>query len=396
MAKLLMISGDRSLAQEKKGAFYNTLEEFHKYWDRIDIITPRTRGLKNKGVTRLGVPHGAQIEIEHHGGEEGQDPVLGDNVFMHPSPWPLIFQPFWILKKGLDIYRAQKFDLITVHEYPPFYNGIGAKMLWNKIKVPYVLEIHHVVGYPKTADLKEKFYRWLTGIFIKYDSSKAKAVRAVNQKQVPEFLVKVGVPQEKILYIPSLYIDLGIFRPMNLEKNYDLIFIGRLVKNKGINLLLEAVSKLKTQNSNFKLLVVGAGPLVNFLKLKIENLKLKNNVLLYGWAESPQKIAELMNQSRVLIMPSYNEGGPRVVVEAMACGVPILATPVGIVADIMKDGQFGRLIKWDAEDIAKKAESLLFNKLEYQKYSEAALKTAGRFERKSAIRNYAEKLQELI
>ena len=76
MAKLLMISGDRSLAQEKKGAFYNTLEEFHKYWDRIDIITPRTRGLKNKGVTRLGVPHGAQIEIEHHGGEEGQPPEL--------------------------------------------------------------------------------------------------------------------------------------------------------------------------------------------------------------------------------------------------------------------------------------------------------------------------------
>src|SRR3989344_1327227 len=296
MAKLLMISGDRSLAQEKKGAFYNTLEEFHKYWDRIDIITPRTRGLKNKGVTRLGVPHGAQIEIEHHGGEEGQDPVLGDNVFMHPSPWPLIFQPFWILKKGLDIYRAQKFDLITVHEYPPFYNGIGAKMLWNKIKVPYVLEIHHVVGYPKTADLKEKFYRWLTEIFIKYDSSKAKAVRVVNQKQVPEFLVKAGVLQEKIVYIPSLYIDLGIFRPINpersregpqrapasygvnLEKKYDLIFVGRLVKNKGIYLLLEAASKLKIQNPNFKLLIVGTGPLVNFLKFKIKNLKLENNV----------------------------------------------------------------------------------------------------------------------
>lgn len=43
MAKLLMISGDRSLAEGKRGAFYNTLEEFRKYWDRIDVICPKVQ-----------------------------------------------------------------------------------------------------------------------------------------------------------------------------------------------------------------------------------------------------------------------------------------------------------------------------------------------------------------
>jgi len=402
MAKLLMITGRGSavdLASGKKGAFYNTLQEFHKYWERIDIITPRTRGPKSKGVTRLGVPHEAQIAIELHGGEEGQDPAplaFFDNVFIHSSPWPLIFQSFWIVKKGLEIYRAQKFNLITVHEYPPFYNGLGARLLWNKIKIPYVLEIFHIPGHPKAADLKEAFYKKFSRIFLKFDSSKARAIRTMNLKQVPDFLIKAGVPKEKIVYIPAIYIDLEIFKPMNLEKKYDLIFIGRLAKNKGIKLLLEAASKFKIQNPNFKLLIVGNGPLADFLKFKIESLKLQDNVLLYGWANDSEEVSKLLNQSKILIMPSYNEGGPRVIIEAIACGLPILATPVGIVADILKDGQFGRIIDWNPQDIAEKAESIFVNESEYKKYSEAAKETASRFEKKSGIRNYAEKLQELI
>ena len=99
-----MISGDRSLAVGKRGAFYNTMEEFHRYWDRIDIIVPKTTNYKLKTINYF------------------------DNVFIHSSPWPLIFQPWWILKKGRQIFREQSFDLITVHEYPPFYNGIGARI----------------------------------------------------------------------------------------------------------------------------------------------------------------------------------------------------------------------------------------------------------------------------
>ncbi|MEK7659540.1 MAG: hypothetical protein AAB338_02740, partial [Patescibacteria group bacterium] len=136
--KLLMISGDRSLVQGKKGAFYNTLEEFHKYWTRIDIIMPRARGPVSP------YPHSAQLLFARYGGPPVESPLaLFGNVFIHCSPWPLIFQSWWILKKGQEIYKEQKFDLITVHEYPPFYNGIGAKMLWNRIRVPYVLEIFH-------------------------------------------------------------------------------------------------------------------------------------------------------------------------------------------------------------------------------------------------------------
>ena len=295
MAKLLMITGRGSavdIASGKKGAFYNTLEELHKYWERIDIIAPKV-----------------QTPIFNFQFSKNTKILFG-NVYVHVSPWPLIFHPFWFLKKGLEIYKEQKFDLMTIHEFPPFYNGIAARLIWNKIRVPYILEIFHIPGYPKAANLKERIYRWLFYFFIGYDSRKAKAVRVMNS-QVAEKLADLGIPRSKIKLIPAIYVDLEVFKPMNLEKKYDLIFIGRLVKNKGVELFLETVKRLSC-----KALIVGDGPLKESIKLKIENWKLK--IDMYGWAKDSREIAELMNRSRLLVMPSYSEGGPRVVLEAMA------------------------------------------------------------------------------
>src|SRR3989344_3203193 len=321
MAKLLIISGDRALAGGKRGAFYNTLEEFHRYWERIDVLVPRV----------------ANPEVKPQG-------YFG-NVFIHTSSWPLWLQPWWIYKKGQDLFKEHKFDLITVHEYPPFYNGLGARWLWNKIKVPYVLELMHIPGYPRSGSAKEWFYRCLTRWLIKWDANRAKAIRVINKKEVPDFLVNSGIMRGRLIHIPAFYIDLDIFRPLAEEKKYDLIFVGRLARNKGIRLLLEA-AKLSIFNYQFpiKCLIVGNGPLKESIKMEIEKCppageagKLEKFVTLHGWAKDSGEVARLINQAKLLIMPSYNEGGPRVVLEAMACGVPVLATPVGIVPDLLKN-----------------------------------------------------------
>ncbi|OGN01552.1 MAG: hypothetical protein A3I26_00755 [Candidatus Yanofskybacteria bacterium RIFCSPLOWO2_02_FULL_43_10] len=372
MAKLLMITGlggAVDLASDKKGAFYYTLEEFQKYWDRIDIVVPR---IKNPVKNFFG------------------------NVFIHSSPLPLFFHPLFFIYKILKLNREVKFDLMTVHEFPPFYNGIGAWIVSVFTEISYVLEIHHVPGYPKAGNIKEKIYRWLMGWFVRFDARRAKAVRVVNQKETPDFLIKAGVPREKIIYIPSAYIDLLVFRPMDLPKKYDLIFVGRLVENKGTNLLIEAVNKLKIKNLSLKTIIVGDGPLKEKIKLQIIKHKLQDHILLYGRAKDSTEIARLLNESKTLVMPSYNEGGPRVIVEALACGVPVLATPVGIVPDLLKNGHGGEIIGWDANDIARKAEGLLNDSGKYQRYSQSGSEMAEQFEKKKAIKNYAEKLQNLI
>lgn len=203
--------------------------------------------------------------------------------------------------------------------------------------------------------------------------------------------------KNKIETIPSFYIDLDNFKMMNLEKKYDLIFVGRLAKNKGINLFIEAVKLLITNYQlPIKALIIGDGPLRKNYELRITNYGLKDNILFSGWVKGQEEIAKLLNQSRVFILTSLNEGGPRVLLEAMACGVPVLATLVGIVPDIVRSGESGEVIEWNAADIAKKGSDLLHDRDKNQMYVLAGLEIAKQFEKKVAIKNYADKLKKFI
>ena len=319
---LLMISGKGAVdtALGKKNAFYNTLEELHGYFERIDIVCPKIQN-PNAKVQIFG------------------------NVFFHSK------------------VPDQKFDVVTVHEYAPFRNGRIANRIWEKGKIPMMFEIMHIPGMPRAGTWKERLAAIMTRFYIKYDTRHASAVRVINS-QVGDWLVKAGVPRHKIKLVSAMYIDLEIFKPMNLEKKYDLIFVGRRATNKGIKLFEEAVEKLKAISYKLKAIVVD------------------------GWAKDSQEVATLINESKILVMPSYNEGGPRVVLEALACNVPVLATPVGIVPDVLPKEW---IIDWSAEDIVKKAQHILHNEPRTDLRA-----IAEPFEKKSAIKNYAEEIMKVI
>ena len=351
--KLLMITGLGSavnLAYGKKGAFYYTLEEFHKYWARIDIICPKIKG-QESGVK-----------------------VLFGNVYLHISSLPLILHPIYFVWKCIRLHRTYKFNLMTVQEFPPFYNGIGASIIHNRICVPYVLEIMHIPGYPRASTVKESIYKWLTKLIIKWDTKTARAVRVINQTEAPNFLVRAGVPKNKLVYIPAFYINLDVFKPRDVVKKYDLIFVGRLEKNKGLDILLEIAKK-----SDLKIIIVGDGPLMKFCKSG-------HKVLMHGFAKDSAEVAKLINESRALIMLSYNEGGPRVILESLACGVPVIATSVGIVPDVINRNN-GRIVNWLADEAIKAFQEIKNTKV---------TTNMAQFERMAAIKNYAGALKNLI
>ena len=382
----------KDLASGKRGAFYNTLEEFHKYWERIDIIAPKNTKHRTQSTNKTQNPI-----------SKTQTAVLFGNVFVHISPWPLVFHPLWFLKKGLEIYKEQKFDLMTVHEFPPFYNGIAARLLWQRTKVPYVLEIMHIPGYPRATSFKERFYRGLMKAFIKHDSVKAKAVRVINKKQAPDFLKKAGISEHKLIYIPAFYIDLEVFNKKNIEKKYDLVFAARLEKNKGIIELLKAVKLLKAHSNILKnvgmlvrLLIVGSGPLKKELVDFVEANGLKENVFFSGWLATSDEVAKAYSSAKIFVNPSYNEGGPRVVLEAMACCLPVITTKVGLMLDIIKDGENGLFTGWRPEEMAEKIIFLMDNKALQDKFSVAGIELVGQFEKRSAIKNYADNLKYLL
>src|SRR5687768_10958850 len=98
--KLLMISGDRSILQGKKGAFWYTLQEFAKYWERVDVICPSTKTSPTPNPSP-------------EGGEGNFAKVLFGNVYLHSSKRNLWYQPWFILQKGSELFTQHHHDVMT-------------------------------------------------------------------------------------------------------------------------------------------------------------------------------------------------------------------------------------------------------------------------------------------
>lgn len=374
--KLLMISGDRSVLQGKMGAFWYTLQEMRKHWDRIDIICPHVDD-KDVGVSESG----QRIEQV----EDGAD------VFFHPSPSGLWWQKHWIVEKGKMLIDSEQHDVMTVHDYPPFYNGLGARSLHKKTDIPYATEIHHIVGYPKAANLKETIGRWMTWWYLKQVTRHAAAIRVVN-KTVEEKIVQWGVPEEKIHNISSLYLDAALIKPENRPPvAYDVSFCGRLVANKGLEKVIRAIAQLPTA----RLLVIGDGPERSRCEKLTKELGIANRVTFLGWLPTQEAVMEAIMTARMFVMNSSSEGGPRVALEAMACGLPIITTAVGVMPEVVQEGMNGYFTTGDSDDLAKKISFLIANDKQAELLGQAATNVLHHYERSQLVKAYADFLKRL-
>lgn len=368
---LLMLSGDTSVARGREGAFDAMLRRFSRYWDRIDILTPRAPGASER--------------------------TLYDNVYVHPSPRSRAAQPLFIRDRGAALLAERPYALITSHDFGFFYNGLGAAWLSGNTGVPYVSEIHHVEGYPRAVTNRERLYRALATPYIRWAAHRAAAFRAVNAVEVPALLRKLGVPDEQILVLPSLYIDFDIFRPLPDEpRYYDVVFVGRLVANKGLFTVLDAIARVRQTRPDVRLGILGRGPLEAALRQRIAALGLADNVDLHTDTLLQEEVVRFYNSAAMLVCASTAEGGPRVTVEAMACGVPVISTPVGVMPELIKGGRNGLLFQWDAAELAGKIGQLLDNEEERQRMAEAGRLAVQPFQADAVIERYARGYHDLI
>lgn len=364
-----MISGDRSVLQGKQSAFWLTLQEFSKHWERIDVIVPYARGNRHLEAA-----------------------PFFSNVYFHPSPWSLVWQPWWVLRRGQALFRQFGHQVMTVHDFPPFYNGIGAYWLHKKISVPYALEIHHVVGHPTAATVLEWIGKKLSQWYLPWAATKARAVRVVSAS-VQATLRACGVPAARLALVPSFYLDLEVLRPEpNVQKHTDFVSCARLVENKGLPELIAAMVELP----HATLTIVGDGPLRPRLERLVEQWHLQGRVQLRGWLPTQQDVVAVLQMARIFVMPSSSEGGPRAALEAMACGLPIIATRVGVMPDVIQDGISGGIFTTGAtNNLAAQMKKLLQASELQAQLAAGGVKTVRQFERKAAIKSYALFLQSL-
>ena len=161
--------------------------------------------------------------------------------------------------------------------------------------------------------------------------------------------------KRKIKIARHHFIDFDTFRMIikPSERPNMIGYIGRMNFEKGFENFLDSLSAVFESEKNLKILIGGDGPLKQLIPYKISKETLETNVVIKNWI--PQKeLPEIYNSLKLLIIPSYTEGLSNVLLEAMACGTPVLAMPVGAIPEIIKDGETGYILENNSPDCIAK------------------------------------------
>lgn len=137
--------------------------------------------------------------------------------------------------------------------------------------------------------------------------------------------------------------------------NSDVIYAGRLIKEKNLELLLESIETVRSRMPEVKCLIVGEGPEREKLEKIVLKKNLKDNIKFMGFLEDHENLISLMKSSKVFVLPSKREGFGMVVVEANACGLPVVVYEheMNAARDLIDENVNG-FIATDSKDMAEK------------------------------------------
>jgi glycosyltransferase involved in cell wall biosynthesis len=179
-------------------------------------------------------------------------------------------------------------------------------------------------------------------------------------------LLEQGIPPDKVVVIPNS-VDVGHFSPgessrgeidsgLESAQRPVILFVGRLVYEKGLDVLLKAFRLLSEGCGEMplQLHLVGDGPLRSELQHMADGLGIADDVCFAG---NKDNVRDYMRRAQVFVLPSRSEGMPLALLEAAACGLPLIATPVSGSVEVIEDGVNGLLVP--PEDPPRLAQALL-------------------------------------
>jgi glycosyltransferase involved in cell wall biosynthesis len=266
--------------------------------------------------------------------------------------------PFRAVKEVSAHLRKGKADVLCCHGYKPDILGLLAG---SGAGVPVLAVARGWTAATRKVRLNEALdrlvLRWMDRV-VCVSEAQAQKVR------------QAGIPAERVVVIPNAIDAERFLSPDPLYKERLVQFFsvpcehmvgaaGRLSPEKGFAVLVEAAASVLRQHSSAGFVLFGKGPLGADLSRTIADLGLQNRFILMGFREDFEQFLPHLD---VLVLPSFTEGLPNVVLEACAAGVPVVATAVGGTPEIVEDGVSGFLVPpGDPEALAGKIMNLLAN-----------------------------------
>lgn len=236
------------------------------------------------------------------------------------------------------LIRTFKPDVVHAHNLFFRTTEVAAflRMLYD---IPLVTTLHlgKAEGDGSALNFMVRLYESTAGRLILQRSDCLIAV----SRAVAEHVRDIVNDSQEVRVIPN-GVDTGLFYPHNNgRKEQVVLFVGRLVPNKGPEALIRAVPEVLRRHPQAQFLMVGEGPLRNRLQNLAYSSGISRNIKFPGVRHD---IPQIMRDAALFVRPSTLEGMPLTVLEAMASGLPVVATPVGGTPEIVSDGINGYLV----------------------------------------------------
>ncbi|UKN03308.1 glycosyltransferase [Paracrocinitomix mangrovi] len=257
-----------------------------------------------------------------------------------------------------EIYQEKKFVQIAIRLYKKYvkehgkpdlihahfgiWAGWAAYKIGKKFNVPYIITEHssHLLKDSYSSSTKKKLQKL-------YDN--AASVIVVGTELKDKLEKKFNLNQ--VNYIPNV-VDTNLFKPIDVQKENLIVDIGQLRKLKRFDLLIEAFSILKNDFPDYKLEIIGQGPERSNLEKLIQKLGLQDAVNLPG-PKTHQEITGILSKAKLFAHCSEVETFGVVYIEAMAVGLPCVATNTGGAQMLINESNGLLCEKWESTEIAK-------------------------------------------
>ena len=258
------------------------------------------------------------------------------------------------------LIRRKKVDVVSGSDLAGSLVGVALKLLFRK---PLVVQLQNEFFEPHMSmgsGLKRAFLRWLAGRVCR----RADAIRCVSRSLMDNARAH-GVPAEK-LFTVGTRTDTRMFDPsrfsaqkralreeLSVDDRRVLVFTGSLARRKGVDVLLTALERVVKTFPDTYLLIAGEGPERPRLTALCDELGLNENVRFLGHTDY-KRIPALLAAADVYVFPSFSEGMPRAVLEAMAMSLPVVSSKVDGIGEVIENDDTGLLVEpGDEADLAQ-------------------------------------------
>jgi len=318
-----------------------------KFWKGKDVIT-------KDGM----ILHGVCKPMDLYTGKEGQRSIKQAISFA--------------IKLFIPLMKAD-FDVLDCSNFP-YFPLFTCKLVCMLKRKKMVATWHEVWG--KEYWLKYLGWKGYFGYLVEYLSAKLPDEIVVVSEHTKENLRNQLRSNAKIQLVPNGIDQDEIDHIVPSKQKSDVIYAGRLLPHKNIDLLIKSI-KIVNEIRPVKCLIVGEGSEEEYLKNLVKNLNLRKNIKFIPFINDVRGLYSLLKASKVFVLPSEREGFGMVILEANACGIPVITTNSrnNAAKELISNGENGMVSKMDENSLSDSIVNLIEIKYDQNSINTDSLKT---------------------